>query len=220
MYGMQNHPVFCSDRANQRTFTRSDSRSQGERIFTNGNATGFGLRLVAFPSGACPLRRPESADLRGQGGTGIPWPPQSRQRLRPPPVKRLPTTLLLAPALIVTVGLTGGAVALGFARSFGVQPFGNQRADDGGVGRGRSPVWAPRSVGMTLWVASVATLLSGLFGVAAAWGCRRCSPASIFAGSRLCSSIEPCVPHVVIAVGTLFLLGSPASRRGRLSLSV
>lgn len=122
-------------------------------------------------------------------------------------MNRLPTALLLAPALIVTVGLTGGAVVLGFVRSFGVQPF--------GVSTPTTEAWAAvaalpgllASVGMTLWVASVATVLSGLFGVAAALGLRTAlDGVHLRRLAAVLIQLNLAVPHVVIAVGTLFLL--------------
>ena len=99
---------------------------------------------------------------------------------------------MLAPALLVLVGLFGVGLVAGIWRTL-----------DWGVWRdvltdGR--VWA--GLGLSVWIAGVSTVVSGLIAVPMALGLRRAS-----AGARLAFQVNLTVPHLVGALGVLFLLG-------------
>jgi putative spermidine/putrescine transport system permease protein len=99
---------------------------------------------------------------------------------------------MLAPALLVLVGLFGAGLCAGIWRTL-----------DAGVWRDvltNGRVWA--GLGLSLWIAGVATCVSGLIAVPMALGLRRAS-----AGARLAFQVNLTVPHLVGALGILFLLG-------------
>ncbi len=124
-----------------------------------------------------------------------------------PFVKPLPPFVLLAPALLITLGLGGVALGLGLGRSFGLVPFGESRP---GLAAWTALADHPgllSSVVATLTVAVVSTLLAGILGLVAALALR----AALGAGGRtrlsaLLLQLNLAVPHVVVAAGLLFLL--------------
>ncbi len=116
------------------------------------------------------------------------------------------TWAALAPALLLVGVLFGGAVVQTVLRSVGLVGIGA----DGGPGlaayRGllTDPVFA-RSLGLTLYVAVVATTLSVVLGIAAALLLRR-----LVRGRRLATTVFQLnlpVPHVIGAVAILALVG-------------
>ena len=106
--------------------------------------------------------------------------------------------MLLAPALIVLVGLFGGGLVFGLMTADG-------------------PAWSAvlaerqvrRGIGLSLWIAGVSTLISAVLGVAAAMLLRRA-----FRGRGLLAVLlnyNLTVPHLVGAIGMLYLLGQSGS---------
>lgn len=117
--------------------------------------------------------------------------------------------LLLAPTLIVILGLFGGGLVYGFLQSLGWQPrlgatelslsayrnilFGEEYAEQ---------FW--RGLLLTLWVSAVSTVLSAVIAVGVALVIRRS-----FVGKRLSVFLFQFnlpIPHLVAAIGILFVL--------------
>lgn len=99
---------------------------------------------------------------------------------------------MLAPALLVLVGLFGVGLGFGLWRTADAAVWADVLTN--------ARVWA--GLGLSLWIAGVATVLSGLIAVPMALGLRRAS-----AGARLAFQVNLTVPHLVGALGVLFLLG-------------
>jgi putative spermidine/putrescine transport system permease protein len=107
--------------------------------------------------------------------------------------KRRPLiAVMLAPALLVLAGLFGAGLLAGIWRTLDWAVW----ADVLTNGR----VWA--GLCLSLWIAGVSTVVSGLIAVPMALGLRRAS-----AGARLAFQVNLTVPHLVGALGILFLLG-------------
>jgi putative spermidine/putrescine transport system permease protein len=119
---------------------------------------------------------------------------------------RLRIALLLAPALAVIGVLFAGGLAAGLLRSFGWMPA--IGLDRPGLGAYRAVLADPgflRALALTLYIAVTATLLSATIGLAAALLLRRAFP-----GRRavtLLFQFNLTVPHVVGAIGILYLFG-------------
>jgi putative spermidine/putrescine transport system permease protein len=116
------------------------------------------------------------------------------------------TALLLAPALLVVVGLFGGGLAQAVAQSLGYQPFlpGRELSLDA-----YRDLWADRgvraSIGITLRVALVSTAAAAVLGVAAALLVRSLGR-SRRAFAALLQVTLP-LPHAVAALAMILLLG-------------
>jgi putative spermidine/putrescine transport system permease protein len=107
--------------------------------------------------------------------------------------KRRPLiALMLAPALLVLGGLFGAGMMAGIWRTLDAGLWWGVLTD------GR--VWA--GLGVSLWIAGAATVLSGLIAVPMALGLRHMG-----AAARLMFQVNLTVPHLVGALGVLFLLG-------------
>lgn len=142
-------------------------------------------------------------------------PPSRDPRSRPAP-GGLTRLLLLAPALLVVVGLFGGGLFLGLLQSLGHIPstglenltpvhFINIFTDPDFLG----------SLILTLYIAFTATLIASLLSVGLALGL-----VSLSSHSRLLTfilQIPLTVPHLVVAVAMIFLL-TPAGMFARLAI--
>jgi len=113
--------------------------------------------------------------------------------------------LLLAPALIVVVLLFGGGLAQAVAQSLGYQPFLAPRPL--GLDAYRQ-LWTDpavrASIGLTLRVAAVSTLLAAVLGVAAALLVRSLGRTRRVFGALLQVTLP--VPHLVAALAMVLLL--------------
>ncbi|MGI9004215.1 MAG: ABC transporter permease [Pseudonocardia sp.] len=113
--------------------------------------------------------------------------------------------LLLAPALTVVVVLFGGGLAQALAQSLGYQPFLAPRPL--GLAAYRQ-LWSDpavrASIGLTLRIAAVSTLLAAVLGVAAALLVRSLGRTRRVFGSLLQVTLP--VPHLVAALAMLLLL--------------
>lgn len=119
--------------------------------------------------------------------------------------RRLSIAMLLAPALILLVLLFYGGFLLGIMQSASYMPL---------IGLDQPSVEAYRAVfsdeqfgvslALTLWISVSATFLTVVFAIATALALRHTFP-----GKRIINYLYQfpiTVPHIVIAVGTLFLL--------------
>ena len=149
----------------------------------------------------------------------MPAAPRAR-RLRLPRAPRLRrdgarAAVLLAPALVVVVGLFGGALALAVAQSFGYLPFvdGWQWSTEAWTAL-PADVEVRRAVGLTLRLSLTATVLASALAVAAALLIRSTRRGRALLTAVFASSLP--VPHVVGAAAMLLLLGQSgfASRVG------
>ena len=123
---------------------------------------------------------------------------------------RLRPWLLLTPALLVIGGLFGAGLLTGLIRSFNYMPvIGLTRPDlDAYRAVLTDPVFG-RSLGVSLYISVVATLLSALIAVPAALLLRR-----NFAGRGVVSflfQLNLTVPHLVGALGILYLFSQSGS---------
>jgi putative spermidine/putrescine transport system permease protein len=117
--------------------------------------------------------------------------------------------LMLAPTLFVIIVLFGGGLGYGILQSLGWQPLIGETtlSLDAYINLLTSPQYAePFWTGLllTLWVSIISTVLSAVLAVGAALLLRR-----TFVGKRLATflfQLNLLVPHVVIAIGMLFLL--------------
>ena len=131
--------------------------------------------------------------------------PALRRRRRGLP-QGLRTLLLLAPALVVVIGLFGGGVLMGVLASFGYQPFlpGSELSLDAYRGL-VDDVEVRRSLVLTFRLAIVSTVVSAVLAVVAALllrGTRRGRRLALFA-----FQLNLPVPHLVGAAAMLLLLG-------------
>ena len=114
---------------------------------------------------------------------------------------------MLAPVLVVVVGLFGAAVGLAVAQSFGFAPLQGE-VSQRSVDAYRSLFAGPelgRSLLLTLYLAAASTILSVVLGIGAALVLRR-----VTAGSRWMTGLFQLslpIPHVVGAIAVLALLG-------------
>ena len=119
--------------------------------------------------------------------------------------RRATLALLLAPALLVLVGLFGGGLAVGVARSLGHSPVAGDLSL--GLDAYRAVLADPRiraSFGLTLYIAAIATALSVVLGIAAAALLR-----GALRGRRLALflfQVNLTIPHLVGAIGILYLV--------------
>ena len=115
--------------------------------------------------------------------------------------------LLLAPVLVVVVGLFLAAVALATVQSFGFLPLPGAVSEPSAAAY-RNLAAGPelgRSLLLTLYLATVSTTLSVVLGIGAALVLRR-----VTAGSRVLRGLFQLslpIPHVVGAIAVLALLG-------------
>ncbi|WP_075215862.1 ABC transporter permease [Mongoliimonas terrestris] len=119
--------------------------------------------------------------------------------------ERARLVLMLAPTVALLAGLFLGGLALAALRTVGIVPLAGRfdpTAEPWARALGAPDVLA--SIGVTLWIASAATLVATVLGLAAALLLRRAG------GGRLMTLLVQfnlTVPHVVTAVGLLWLLG-------------
>jgi putative spermidine/putrescine transport system permease protein len=99
---------------------------------------------------------------------------------------------MLAPALLVLAGVFGAGLIAGIWRTLDWAVWADVLTN--------RRVWA--GLGLSVWIAGAATLLSGVIAVPMALGLRRAS-----AGARFAFQVNLTVPHLVGALGMLFLLG-------------
>ena len=132
-------------------------------------------------------------------------PPGVRRRRRGLP-QGLRTLLLLAPALVVVVGLFLGGVSLGVLQSLGYQPFIGATTLSTDAYRGLvDDVEVRASLLLTFRLALLATVISAVLAVASALMLR-----STRRGRRLATllfTVNLPVPHLVGAAAMLLLLG-------------
>lgn len=118
--------------------------------------------------------------------------------------------LMLAPALVVIGGLFGGGLALGVLRSLDYMPV-------IGLDQPGLTAWARvladgdtwRALALSLWIALASTLISAIIAVGAALLLRRA-----FRGRAAVSflvQLNLTIPHLVGAIGILYLLGQSGS---------
>ena len=118
---------------------------------------------------------------------------------------------MCAPAMVVIVVLFGGGLAYGFVQSLGWQPLigrtelGLQSYARILFGeRVREQFWT--GLALSLWISGASTVISAVFAVAGALLLRR-----TFSGKRLATFVFQFnlpIPHVVAAVGILFVFSS------------
>jgi putative spermidine/putrescine transport system permease protein len=128
---------------------------------------------------------------------------------------RLPHLLLLAPALLVGVGLFGGGLFMGFLQSLGHLPAAGLHSLT--LAHFDALFSAPDflgSLGLTLYVAASATLIATLISLALALLLVRVSGRSRLLTFLL--QIPLTVPHLVVAVAMIFLL-TPTGLLARLA---
>lgn len=136
--------------------------------------------------------------------TAVPGESRLRRLLRD---DRTRIWLALGPALLVVVGLFGGAVGMALVRSFGLLP-GVSGAPGASLEAYRSLFTSPefgRALALTIHVAVVSTALSVALGIGAALLLRR-----VGRGRRLATTLFQLnlpIPHVIGAVAILSLLG-------------
>ena len=126
--------------------------------------------------------------------------------------------LMLAPALLVVVGLFGGGLAYGFLQSLGWQPLIGRRelTLQAYVNLLTGESYAEQfwtGLRLSLWISLASTALSAAFAVGAALlirGTRLGRRVSVFL-----FQLNLPIPHIVAAVGILFLL-SPSGLLSRL----
>lgn len=123
------------------------------------------------------------------------------------PARRVPL-LLLAPSLVVLGGLFGGGLLLAVARTFGLTPFGatgtfTVSAYDAAL----SQPDLLASTLVTLWIASASTVLSVALGTAAAFALDDLIAKGRGRLSVFLFQVNLTVPHVIAAVGILWLFG-------------
>jgi len=119
--------------------------------------------------------------------------------------RALTLALMLAPALVVIGVIFAGGLVLGLSQSFGYMPVIGQHGF--GLGAYAQLLSRPgflRSLGLTVFVSVMATLLAVVLAVATALTLRK-----RFRGKRLVSFLYQfplTIPHLVIAVGVLLLV--------------
>lgn len=124
--------------------------------------------------------------------------------------RRIALILMLGPALAVLGLLFYGALAAGLVRSFGVIPAAGQTEPSLEAWHSvltSQDVWA--GFGVSLYVATVSTLLAMLLGVGAALLLRRLSPRR--RSVRVLFQLNLAVPHLVGALGIFYLFAQSGS---------
>ena len=106
--------------------------------------------------------------------------------------------LLIAPAIVVLVGLFGGGLAFGLLTGDG--PAWGAVLEERAVRRG---------IALSLWIAAASTLVSAVLGTAAALVLRRAFRGR--GGLAFLLQYNLTVPHLVGAIGMLYLLGQSGS---------
>jgi putative spermidine/putrescine transport system permease protein len=123
---------------------------------------------------------------------------------------RLPTWVLLAPALLVLGGLFGGGLAVAVLRSLGLSPaLGQTEPSLAAWAAVLGSADAGAGLALSLHIAGTSTLLTALVAVGAALLLRQS-----FAGRGLAMvvfQLNLAVPHLVAALGLLYLLGQSGS---------